>query len=367
MKNLGCMMVAVLVTGLLNHVRAQEKSGAKESIAIVAIDAQGLSLDNIAMGNLVRLELEKTKRFEVLDKYDVLNLLEKNGIKPDKSFGKRKLVDIGKLLGADKMLTGSAEKFGDKIIFILRMIDVQEARIEKTSVVEYIYKEEHIQRMTRVSVNDLLGIENDKEVVEVLVNFERPITSDKSTLRLNGPRFGIQIFSGEVADRLRAPKSEGGFDSYAFSSVFAYQHEFQYLSSGGFQALFGVIGSINGIETGHLTPSLTLLNGLRYKGWEFGFGPVFRVTKTAMGYYNESGEWIREVEMPDDESAHLEKSIDSRGDLDLSTGLVFAAGKTFTSGYLHLPLNIYYSPSPQLDSHVFGVMLGFTIARPSDR
>lgn len=356
--------MAVVVLGLSSlALHGQEKAGAKESIAIVAIDAQGLSLDNISMGNLVRLELEKTRQFEVLDKYDVAHLLEKNNIAPEKSFGKRKLVDIGELLGADKMLTGSAEKFGDKIIFILRLIDVEDSKIEKTSVMEYIYEEEHIQRMARVSVNDLLGIENDKEVIEVLVNFERPITSDKASLRLNGPRFGVQAFSGTIADRLRAPKSEGGFNSYAFSSVFAYQHEFQYISSGEFQALFEMLGAVNGIETGHFTPSFTILNGLRYHGWEIGFGPVFRVSKTAHGYFDDSGKWFREHEMQEGENYEIVKTIDSRGNLELSTGLVFAVGKTFTSGYLHLPINLYYSPTPQLDSHVFGLMLGFTIAK----
>ncbi|MDZ7848591.1 MAG: hypothetical protein U5L96_18660 [Owenweeksia sp.] len=266
MKKLKLTLTYVLLA-CAQLVVAQNDFRGKKSIAIVAIDAQGLTLDNISMGNLVRLELEKTQRYEVLDKYDVAYLLEKNDIKSERSFGKRKLVEIGKLLDTDKMLTGSAQKFGDKIIFILRLINVAEGRIEKTSVMEYIYDEEHIQRMARVSVNDLLGIENDPEVLDVLVNFERPITSEKATLRLNGPRFGVQMFNGQIADRMRAPKSEGGFGTYAFSSVFAYQHEWQYLSSGDFRALFEMLGAVNGIESGYVTPSITLLNGLRFKGW----------------------------------------------------------------------------------------------------
>lgn len=361
MKNLKLIISAATLM-LAVMLKAQDEKKPEESIAIVAMDVQGLSLNNISMGNLVRLELEKTERFEVLDKYDVMNKLEKAGYDPSQTFGKSRLVEIGKLLNADKMLTGSAEKFGDKIIFILRLIDVDREKIEKTSVMEYIYDEEHIQRMARVSVNDLLGIENDQEVVEVLVNFERPITTDKATVRLNGPRFGMQVFSGEIADRMRAPESEGGFDSYGFSSIFAYQHEFQYISSGEFQALFELVGAVNGIETGHFTPSFTILNGLRYRGWEVGFGPVLRLTKTATGYY-EDGHWVRSSMIPEGTNYQLEERLDSRGDVDLSTGLVFAAGKTFTSGYLHLPVTFYYSPAPKMDSHVFGFLLGFTIAK----
>lgn len=362
MKTANTVFVLIaLIMGMT--ARSQGGNSNKESIAVVAIDAQGLSLDNIAMGNLVRLELEKTQRYEVLDKYDVAYLLEKNSIVAEESFGKSRMVQIGKLLGTAKMLTGSAEKFGDKIIFTLRLIDVGREKIEKTSVIEYVYEEQHIQRMARISINDLLGIENDDEVMDVLVNFERPITSEKATLKLNGPRFGIQVFSGELADRLRAPEDEGGFDAYAFSSVFAYQQEFQYISSGQFQALFELIGSINGIETGHATPSLTIMNGMRFKGWEFGFGPVFRITKTARGYYDGSDKWVKSDNVPEGSNFKLERTLDSRGTPDLSTGLVFAVGKTFTSGYLHFPINFYYSPSPQLNSHVYGIILGFTIAK----
>ncbi len=342
---------------------AQDGYQSKPSIGVVAIDVQGLQLDNLAMGNLVRLELEKTKRYEVLDKYDAAYVLKKNDFKPAESFGKRQLVEIGQLLEADKMLTGSAEKFGNKIIFILRLIDVASERIEKTSVKEYIYDEQYIQRMTRISVNDLLGIETNEHDVDVLVNFEKPITSSESTLKLNGPRFGMQFFSGDIAERLRAPKSEGGYNSDAFASVFAYQYEKQYISSGEFQALFEFIFGINGIESGYTTPSLTVLNGMRFRGWEIGFGPVFRLTKTAEGAFLEDGTWARREELTNPENYEIVQAIDSRGSVKFSTGLVFAAGKTFTSGYLNLPVNIYYSPTPQYGSGVFGFMLGFNIAK----
>ncbi|MDZ7848590.1 MAG: hypothetical protein U5L96_18655 [Owenweeksia sp.] len=96
---------------------------------------------------------------------------------------------------------------------------------------------------------------------------------------------------------------------------------------------------------------------------EFGFGPVFRIVKTAEGYYDNAGTWVKAPVVPENTDYRLEETLDSRGNPKLSTGLVFAFGKTFTSGYLNLPVNIYYSPSPQLNSHVVGVMLGFTIAK----
>jgi len=358
-------MLTIAVWALLGFTLSAQQNESKapeKSVAVIAIDVQGLQLDNIAMGNLIRLELAKTQQFEVLDKYDAIRILEENNINPSETFGKLRLIEVGKLLNADKMLTGSAQKFGNKIIFTLRLIDIKKEKIEKTSVKEYIYDENHLQRMARISVHDLLGLETNERDVEVLVNFDRPITSDQSTLKLNGPRFGLQFFTGETADRLRAPKSEGGYDANSYASIFAYQYEKQYISSGDFQALFEFIGAVNGIESGYTTPSLTVLNGIRYKGWEIGFGPAFRMIKTREGAFTENG-WTLEGDLPDNHNYDIVEAIDSRGKVKFSTGLVFAAGKTITSGYLNLPINIYYAPTPQFDSGVVGFMVGFTIAK----
>ncbi len=38
------------------------------------------------------------------------------------------------------------------------------------------------------------------------------------------------------------------------------------------------------------------------------------------------------------------EQLDQRGDFKLSTSLIIAAGKTFHSGYLNMPVNVYCSP-----------------------
>lgn len=348
------------------QINAQEKQE-KRSIAIVSIDTKGLSLDNLSMGNLVRIELEKLQRFEVLDKYDAAYIMKTNNIVPENSFGKKQLVEVGKILGADYMLTGSSEKFGEKIISILRLINVKTNRIEKTSVMEYIYQEDDVQTMVRLSINDLFGIENDPELLDMLVNLDQPITSDKTTLRLNGPRFGMQIFTGEIAKRFEASQDQGGYNSKPYASVFGYQHELQYVSKGDFQALFEFIGTINGIETNHANFSLTILNGLRWRGWELGFGPAFRFAKFADGYYDTNGDWVLKEDIPEGERHETFKNLDSRGLFELNAGLIIAAGKTFSIGYLNLPVNLYWSPSSQLNANTFGIMLGFNVAKKPKR
>lgn len=355
-------MALTLVNGNNAHAQVSSSTLTKPSVAIVSIDVNGLPYENTALGSLVRIELEKTEKFEVLDKYDVANTMKTNKLNPAETFGKTALVQVGTLLKADKMLTGSAELFGEKIIFTLRLIDVEGDKIEKTSVLEYVNNQKYIERMVRFSVNDILGIKNDPKDLDQLASFDTPIISKESSFSLNGPRFGIQVFSGSVADRLTDDKVNGGFNANSFASVFGYQFEKQYISAGEFQALFEFIGSINGIETGMVVPSVAILHGMRFRGWEFGIGPVFRINRAARGYY-ENGNWILAQDAPEGSNINFIKQIDSRGDVELNTGLVFALGKTFTSGNLHFPVNVYYSPMPAYDSHVVGVMLGFTIAK----
>lgn len=339
----------------------------KESIAVIGIDTKGIKLDNVSMGNLVRLELEKTNRFEVLDKYDVANMLSEHGKNPDSCFGKSNLIDAGKLLNVDKILTGNVEKFGDKIIFVLRMIDVKSAKIENTNVMEYLNLEDEIQTMTRVSVNNIIGVENDKLMVDLLIDYDNLVSSPKTTVKLNGPRMGVSYTTGKIADRMGASRDQGGYNMYPVSSIFGYQYEFQYLSSGDFQALVEMVGAFSGLESGSFIPSLSVMNGFRFNklGWEFGLGPIFRVSKTAEGYFDDKHNWHLAYEMPDGTNYPLEYALDNRGTTKLSTSLIVAFGKTFKSGYLNMPVNLYFVPKKE--GSTIGLVFGFNIAKKQKR
>jgi hypothetical protein len=349
-------MIALFIIITLNG-SAQEK----KSIAIISMDTKDLAYDSKAITSMVQLELEKANVYEVLDRYDVSDLVKKNKIDPEASFGKNSLVEIGKLLGADKMLSGSIEKFGDKLILIFRLIDVQSATIEKTNVMEYVNQQDQLQIMIRLSLNNVLGITNDRMILDLLVNFDQPITSSKTTLKLSGPRVGANITWGPAADRMSAPTNEGGFNMYPVSSMIGYQFEKQYLSSGDFQALFELIPGINSLESGIVVPTVTGLLGFRFNksGIEFGLGPNLRFVKMAKGYYDEQNKW--QIADSTDTGFEIVKELDSRGEIEVTTGMVFAVGKTFRSGYLNLPVNLYISP--RKSGSTAGITIGFNVAK----
>lgn len=356
-KKVALSIIFLVLTNL--GINAQSK----QRIAIISMDVKGLQLDNQAMASLVNLELEKANHFELLDRYDVNDIVKKNEIDINSCFGKSCLVKVGQLLRADKMMTGSAEKFGNKIVIILKIIDVGKESIEITNVMEYIDQEAEMQNMIRISINNLLGIPNNQKTLDLLVNFEQPIKSPKTIVRLSGPRMGASFTFGEYGKRMEAPKAQGGYNMYPLASMFGYQFEKQYLSAGDFQALIEFIPAINGMESGKFIPSATFINGFRFNktGLEFGLGPVFRFSQLEEGYYKD-GEWkLLRGNRVEAQSYNVFENLDSRGDMKLSSGLIFALGKTFHSGYLNIPLNLYVSP--RKEGTVIGFTFGFNISK----
>jgi hypothetical protein len=340
-----------------------------KTIAVLNIDTKDLILDPASMGNLVRLELEKTKVYSVMDKYDVAYLTEQKGLDISNCYGKTCLMEIAKSMGVDKMLTGNAERFGDKIIINLRLIDIASSSIEKSDVTEYQNIPDEIQIMVEISVKKLLGLDIDP----LLVNYEDPIISTRTNLKLNGPRMGIAYITGEKAERLEAPRSKGGFDSYPYLSQLGYQYEIQYLSAGNFQALVEFLVVLSGLEQQLFNPNIVFMNGFRVgkSGWEIAFGPSVSLRQTAKGFYGKidplqeiENDWHLEKEWNEalgENPYEIKENLDSRGDIVIGTGWIWAIGRTFRSGYLNIPVNAYISPDKE--GWYVGLSVGFNVSR----
>ena len=355
------VMIVVLV---LMGSSAFTQAISKKSIAVINVDAQGVEVKMPLMTSLVTLELERLNKFEVIDKYDVATIMKKNKIPTDKAYGKTDLIRIGKLVKVDKVLSGSVEKFGNKLIIVFRLIDVHSAKIEKVDVMEYLDQEEDIQVMVRISLHNIFDISNDKNTVDMLSNVNVPLANTKNRINLSGPRFGLASTLGRAGERLRAPKNDGGYNMFAVNSTIGYQFEVQYIGSGEFQALFETILTLSAVESGFIIPSIAIINGFRFNrmGFEFGIGPVFRVVQTAEGYYNENDDWIYKDDIPVGEyNGDYIHQLDNRGSYKLGTGLIIAVGYTFKSGHINFPVNFYVSPSK--DGTVVGLMFGFNVAR----
>lgn len=351
---------------------AQAITKLKPSLTVLSIDVDNLmpTLTASQMGNLVRIELEKLDTFEVMDRYDVAYMVQKNKLSITNCYGKLCLTEIGETIHSDKMLSGSIEKFPKSIIYTLRLIDVKSKTIEKTTVVEFLNLPEELQAFTSVIVRKMFNKSID---VNLFAKLTQRNTFDNSTnnpnkerLRLDGPRLGFVVYTGDISTILKADKSVGGFEAVPLMFQFGYQFEKQYLNEGNIQALFEFIPMITGVDQGYFIPSFTLLHGLRsnVNGWEFALGPTINLTPKSNGYYDDSNTWHREQDWSND-TTHLniknpytiKERLDSRGDYAIQTGFVLAFGRTFKSGKLNLPVNVYVIPGKS--GFRIGASLGF--------
>jgi hypothetical protein len=332
------------------------------TVTVLNIDTHDINYEPATMGNLVRIELDKLQLFQVTDRYDVLYLIEKNKLAVTNCYGKICLLEIGNTIHSDKMFTGSVEKIGETIVINFRMIDVKSATVEKSLTKEYLDILPEIQTMIRVTMREFFGLENDANLVNKLSKketFDNAVNNPyQKRLRLDGPRMGYTYFTGTLANYLKAPKNEGGFDAMPAMFQFGYQFETQYLNEGNFQALFEFVPLVTGLDQGLFIPSLAVLNGLRSNknGWELAFGPTVNFIQQADGTYV-NGKWVLKSENNIIPGATYEKRIDSRGELYFHSGFVIVCGKSFRSGKLNIPVNAYFVPGK--DGNRFGLSFGF--------
>ena len=104
-------LVATTLISLSIQLSAQTEIR-KTSIGLISLDTKEIAIEPSSMGNMVRTELEKLDTFSVVDRYDILQYSEKSQKAVNLCFGKQCLVEVGKELKCDKMLSGSIEKQG---------------------------------------------------------------------------------------------------------------------------------------------------------------------------------------------------------------------------------------------------------------
>ena len=365
--------------------------------AVVSVYTQGVKISPDMAESLMRIELTKTGKFNVFDKLDMMEVLNENQIDVSSCFGKKCLTSVGNQAGVDKMITGSIENLGKKIVISVKVLDVKSASYDKIAVEEFVNIDSEIQIMMQITMNKALGIENDNELLNNFVYFSQPPEAPVTYIKNNGPRMGMSFVGGDMGKVIQNSEADGGFDASPLMTQIGYQFEGSYLSAGNFQALIEGLVFLTGVEQNMFNPSIAILNGFRSSknGWEIGFGPTFRLSRISNGYYvnNEKNNdnWRLNSQWQDDPNSIRDSTeilswqngqqigtgnynytynsnpynettrMDSRGDVKLLAGWVWAVGKTFHSGYLNIPVNAFLSYNK--NGYFLGLSMGFNITK----
>jgi len=291
-------------------------------------------------------------------------MMKKNGKKDSECLGKDCIIDAGKLLKSEMMLSGSVEKFSDRVLVMFREIDVQTGNTTKTVIKDYPDVTIDASVMIEVALKEMYNIaitDPNKQNLTNKNNINTAVTNpDEPTMSIGGPRFGMTFFTGAAAEYFQRSKTQGGYGGYPAAFQFGYQFEKVYLNEGNLQALVEFIPTFTGMDQGLLSPSFTLLNGFRSAsgGWEFAIGPTIAWTRVADGYMA-NGIWHLRNDWPPGTTNPnpIVTKNDTRGELVTKPGLLIGVGKTFKSGRLNMPLNFYIIP--RKNATQVGISYGF--------
>ena len=386
MKKVIVTLTAVIIS-TLSMVYAQE---ARKTVSVSNPNVNGLYATPEIGAKLIYLEVIKLNKYNVLDEFDMQTLYEKDE-NYKRCLSKECLVEMGKELNVDYTISGSFDLLANKIVISLKFIDVANNTIFISGVKEFDNQEAELQRMVELLLKEMHGIPVDKELNERLAFKNEMITSNNvGKINNSGPRIGGALLLGNFQEFATRSSAEGGMDIAPVVSMIGYQFEGQYVGTENFSALIEGIVNISGMEQGEFIPSITIMNGFRFgkSGWEFAFGPGFGVKKTSAGFFDTKGligrlgQFISRSDWNDyllenhpdnltitpediDESYNFDKRYaDKRGDLAINTSFVFAFGRTFRSGALNIPVNVFYSS--QKGGGMAGLSVGFNIMKKKE-
>jgi len=348
-----------------------------QSIAVAPIKTFGLFTNSTTATRLTQLELVKLNKYAVLDKFDINELADPE--KFDSCFGKTCLVEYGKTLGTDFIVSGNIDGLGDKIVVNLKIIDVKNEEVAKNKSVEFDNQEHELQRMIGIVLELMHDLTPEPETMKRLAYKNEVIVSNNvDRINNSGPRMGVAYTVGDLNEFMVRDEKQGGLDIAPVVSNLGYQWEGQYVGTENFSALVECLVMFTGLEQGKFIPSISLLNGYRFGkgGWEFAFGPSFSLAKYSKGFFAVDGTFGAQGKFWNSneffqagysDASFAEtgdewgKYLDTRGNVSLATRWIIGFGRTFQSGALNVPVNLFYSS--QKGGGMLGLSVGFNIVR----
>ncbi len=397
--------VLIFLTFFTTH--AQENLPVKtpeENLPTLAVAnpyVNGINYKPETVAKMLRLELIKMKKYKVYDMFDMADVLKGNPEFVTECYGQNCLVKMGNALNVDYVLCGSFDGLGNKIAITIKVVDVKNHTILKSSVKEFDNQELELQRMIEVLLKEMHEMEVQKEISDRLAFKNELITSNNiGKINNSGPRIGVAYLLGSVNEFATRPESQGGLGVFPGVSMIGYQVEGQYVGTENFSALVECIFNVSGLEQGQFIPTITLMNGFRFgrSGWELAFGPGFGLKQTSRGFfdnqnmfsdnkqyfseedwaayaernysnlpqYNTTGSFVAPTPGEFNHTYNFDKKYgDTRGKTYLNTMFVFAVGRTFQAGALNIPVNIFYSS--QKGGGMTGVNVGFNVQKRKKR
>jgi TolB-like protein len=165
MKQFTLFLLTVFIFS--NFLFSQEPS--KISVAVIDLSGKNVPESGIvALSNVVRRELVRIGNFNVVDRGNMETILQEQGFQQTGCTSQECIVQVGKILGVQKMVSGNIGQLGKKFIIDLQITDVQTGKIEKIETEEFIGEIENLDKSVILVTRRLTGVSGE-ELKEALI------------------------------------------------------------------------------------------------------------------------------------------------------------------------------------------------------
>lgn len=131
-KIIGLMLFVFILFGGLSAITAQEGEGEIPKLALVNLSAKNIvGVNSMIFAEKVCESLNKTGAFKVMAQNEAYQIFQNKKFKQSGSVSPEYLAKAGKVLGADKVVSGEFNKKEDNYSISLKLINVKTGQIEK--------------------------------------------------------------------------------------------------------------------------------------------------------------------------------------------------------------------------------------------
>ncbi|MBN1782583.1 hypothetical protein JW948_15715 [bacterium] len=160
-------------------------------IAVLELSAEGFTAsESRIVTDRLRSELFNTSRFIVLERDKMTSLLEEQGFQMSGCVSNECAVQIGRIIGVDKVVTGSIGRIGSLITINIRMVDVETSQISKIATED-----------CQCTVEDFL-VNSIRNVAQILANADET----------EQPSITLRRGDGKLVNKKKVPKPFKKFD-----------------------------------------------------------------------------------------------------------------------------------------------------------
>ncbi len=199
----------------------------KENIAVITIGGSISESEAMIMTDKLVSELMKARQFTVIERTEMDEILKEQGFQQTGCTDENCAVEIGQLLGAQKIVTGNVGKVGDIFSISLRIIDVQKGEINATSSVE-----------TKGNIEDVF-VKGVKQTVKSLVDsYNRNLLTPEAIAENYKKRVKLKKISAFSTAGLAGVSAIGGIYFFARKSHYEEKYSKKGLAQADYDRYF---------------------------------------------------------------------------------------------------------------------------------